>query len=64
MRPQRPHLLESAEPTNIRLRPKLKLAASKMAGERYGWSLTRMITALLEKEVKRPKRGLINPRKI
>lgn len=50
---------EKAKPTNIRLAPKLRFESAQNAVDRYGWSLTHLIRALLEKENSH-KRGIVN----
>jgi hypothetical protein len=52
---------EKPEPTNIRLPRKLKRAGAQCAVDRYGWTFTKMVRALIEKEVSH-KRGVVNAR--
>lgn len=54
----RPRPGPKAEPTNIRLSPSLKHQAAEVAVSRYNWSLTHMVSVLLEQECSH-KRGII-----
>lgn len=50
---------ERAEPTNIHMPRKLKMDLARAAVDRYGWSMTKLVNVLAQKEVSH-KRGLVN----
>ena len=56
VRMARPRSAREKAPTNLSLSIEIKRAASKLADERYGISLTELVERLLEKEI-RLKRG-------
>lgn len=50
---------QDAVPTNIRLLPDLRQKADAVAHDRYDWSLTQLVRALLKKEI-HSKKGVVH----
>lgn len=55
---RRTKAVHAGEPTNLYIRPSLKRTGAIAARDRYGWSLSRLVNELLDRETKK-KRGIL-----